>query len=401
VDNDFTNYTFAPSLFPPSTKPTPPPQTGGTGRPSARDRDCACTYRNIWLDIAFLIESSAAMTRQGLGEISGTLAGIVNEMTISQTVNQSSRIGITVYAEQPTVLSTLSSFTDADQVQSQLLSLSNTYYSDTTRPNLLSGMQTSINQFSLGGTRSWARNVLLIVATSYAAGGQLDALQLSRQFRENGGFVIVVAYQQPSEADIPDICNLASEGMCYKTGNTSKDLFHEVATALCYANCFCKTNDHQFIVNQAFYGTCLHPVAAPTTANTAERICDTEDGLLPQIYTQEKLNFITTISINQLETDQTWVGLKYNTTLNGWFWSSLEGDVIKIDDTELWDNWQPGQPNRTAGDCVQLKRYQGFQLRFQSAPCSSAATAQLKYTCQYNACDTDKFCPDASFPGSG
>jgi hypothetical protein len=87
--------------------------------------------------------------------------------------------------------------------------------------------------------------------------------------------------------------------------------------------------------------------------------------------------------------------------------------ILQIDDTVMRNYWLAGNPNRANGDCVQLKRFQvgekcfthtvpsdfqGFQLRLASAPCSSASQALLKYTCQYNACDTDKFCPDASFP---
>jgi hypothetical protein len=58
-------------------------------------------------------------------------------------------------------------------------------------------------------------------------------VQTANQFKQSGGFIIVIAYQQPNEAPIPGICRLASPGMCFITANESKNLFVDVANAFC------------------------------------------------------------------------------------------------------------------------------------------------------------------------
>jgi hypothetical protein len=63
------------------------------------------------------------------------------------------------------------------------------------------------------------------------------------------------------------------------------------------ANCFCKRNDFQFMVSRAqgnplYYGTCVHAINAPATANIAQMICATENGSLSQIYNMDKLTFL-------------------------------------------------------------------------------------------------------------
>jgi len=375
------------------TMSTPGPQ------PDTAERECACTPRNMWLDISILVESSSAMTQNGLSEISATLAAVVDEMTISQSIDQASRIAITVYSDISRPITNLASYNDALSVQMDLLSLSTSYYSDNSNPNMLSGTNDAISVFNANGNRLNTRNVLVIVASSYAGGTQTDVQQAANQFKSSNGVVVVIAYQQPNQAPIPGICNLASPGACFTVVSTDDNspLVGNLLQALCIANCFCKKNEVQYTGMAGnvttFHGSCLHPVTAPTTGNLANLTCASQASRVVQILNREKYAFVQLFALNNLGTDQSWISLYYRADLvpAGWYWTTL-GGPIAIAGSVVEENWWPGNPNRTNGDCVQLKRYTGFQLRMLSAPCSGVSYA---YSCQHYSCDTDNYCPDA------
>jgi len=370
-----------------------------TSDPSTTERECACTPTSMWLDISILFESSSAMTQNGLIEITSTIAAVVDEMNISQSVDQASRIAITVYSQSSAKISNLARYTTKEDVQADLLMLAMTQFSNSSNPNMLAGANDAIGVFTDIGNRRNTRNVLIIVASSYAGGTVTDVQQASDTFRSSNGVVLVIAYQQPNQAPIPTICNLASPGACFTIVSTddNSQLVGNLLQALCIANCFCKKNEVQFtgIANNApiSRGSCLHPVIAPTTGNLANLTCAAQSSRVVQILNQEKWAFVQSFALDNLGTDQSWIGLYYRADMApaGWYWTT-PGAPIPIAGSPVEVNWSPGNPNRTNGDCVQLKRYTGFQLRMQSAPCSGVSHA---YSCQHDSCDTDNYCPDA------
>jgi hypothetical protein len=58
-------------------------------------------------------------------------------------------------------------------------------------------------------------------------------MQAADQFKQSGGFIIVIAYQQTNQAPIPRICDLASPGMCFDNRNASVNLYSLITGALC------------------------------------------------------------------------------------------------------------------------------------------------------------------------
>jgi hypothetical protein len=320
-------------------------------------------------------------------------------MTISQSVNQTSRIAITVYSQSSAKIANLARYTTKEEVQTDLLLLAMNQFSNTSIPNMLAGANDAIGVFTDNGNRRNTRNVLIIVASSYAGGTVTDVQQASDTFRSSNGVVLVIAYQQPNQAPIPTICNLASPGACFTIVSTddNSQLVGNLLQALCIANCFCKKNEIQYtgITNNVTTsrGSCLHPVIAPTTGNLANLTCAAQSSRVVQILNQEKWAFVQSFALDNLGTDQSWIGLYYRADMApaGWYWTTL-GAPIPIAGSPVEVNWSPGNPDRTNGDCVQLKRYMGFQLRMQSAPCSGVSHA---YSCQHDSCDTDNYCPDA------
>lgn len=66
-------------------------------------------------------------------------------------------------------------------------------------------------------------------------GAVADLLQVATYFKASNGFIIVLAYQQPGSVPIPQICDLASPGMCFfaDASQSNEDLVDKILQAFC------------------------------------------------------------------------------------------------------------------------------------------------------------------------
>jgi len=349
----------------------------------------------MWLDVSILFESSKALDAAAMGEISGTFLGIFGAVTISQSLQQASHIAVNTFSPNDTVTD-LSTYQNLDDLQMRFaLIAGQTSNLDPSDPP--STLSQAIGVFDGPGRRSYARKVIIFVASSLSIGSDSDIVRLAQQFQANYGVFIVVNYVPPHLAPVPHICDLATPGMCFIVlAGATDTVVSEIQSGLCAANCFCKRNDYQYVSGTTDapieHAQCLHVVVAPTSWNAAHLICQSQNSLLTQVFDQDKMKFVTTLSMQILGSDKTFVGLKYNDTAspNDWYWETRNGFVqIAGPADTMWDS---GSPNRTLGDCVRLQAAGGFNLKFISTDCT---TDYHSYTCQYDACDTDNFCPTA------
>jgi len=359
------------------------------------NNDCACNKTNMWLDVSVLFESSNVMTSDEIQEISGTLLAVFSQMTISQTLQQASHVAVNTFAPAD-ITTDLSTYSTGDELISRFLTLN----SNMTATNTLAAAQQSIILFDGPGRRTYARKVLMLVLSSVSVGSSEDLHSLATQFKANYGVLIVINYVPRFLTQVPGICELSSPGMCFIVNAANRDdVIQDIVNSLCSANCFCKRNDYQYIsgteAQPIEHGPCIHIVGAPTSWGVAQLICKTQNSLLTQIFDQAKMDWITNLVINVIGSAQTFVGLKYDATLSpaDWYWETQNGFAQISSPADTF--WNSGSPNHTLGDCVMLQQAGGFSLKFTSTDCNNV---NLKYTCQYDTCDTNNFCPTALGP---
>lgn len=256
--------------------------------------------------------------------------------------------------------------------------------------------------FSNEGNRRYARNVLIVIASTYSVNTAADVLQLATQFKIMNGVIIVIRYQQVVSAQLDRICEIASPGMCFSNlQNTSfTNIYKQTMDALCEANCFCRRNEHPYknaTIDKNF-ATCIKPINAPDTSDAANATCHAErDSQLPPIYEREKLAFLSDIADDTLDSEPFWIGLRYFADMSqpDWYWVAMDGNLTRYRNSESDVPFALGSYNHTAGnDCALLQKNDVGAYEIHGSMCSNPAQSLHYFMCQSHACDTDNFCPD-------
>ncbi|EYC28211.1 hypothetical protein Y032_0008g42 [Ancylostoma ceylanicum] len=195
-------------------------------------------------------------------------------------------------------------------------------------------------QFQTEADRPNARNVIVLMATSYYVGGAFAPGQVAAQFKEDNGVLVVYNYVEEHGFPETELESLASPG--YFLTNTEDNNGDAIRRALCDANCFCRLG----------YDT----------------------------FGKDPLRNTPTAEFNS--GSSFWIGLK---------WEQIKQSYEWADGSALASTAQPWasspSPHQTGVDCVRVVP-QGSNLVWAPVDCRETFT----YSCEVSPCDSQTFC---------
>uniref|UniRef100_A0A1I7X289 C-type lectin domain-containing protein n=1 Tax=Heterorhabditis bacteriophora TaxID=37862 RepID=A0A1I7X289_HETBA len=235
----------------------------------------------------------------------------------------------------------------------------------------------AVNRFQSRYHRENTKQMIILVASTFNSGGWTDPTQIAEIFKEDGGVIATIAYDQIHGAVVPLLNTLATP--FYNITNTDYSS-EDLRFLLCEANCFCPKNYLPY--NMDFWGApqggCYNPITIPAINYLAVRYCSKHDNsILSIVENENKNNWLKRVFPSRTKF---WIGLKY---INGqWVWPN--GYRLN------YANWGPGEPNLQNGDCVYMRQYSGFNFAWFTDDC----TNDWNYVCQAKPCDSTNFCRD-------
>ncbi|RCN37243.1 hypothetical protein ANCCAN_16856 [Ancylostoma caninum] len=120
---------------------------------------CACTAKNLWLDIVIAIDVSAKTTGERLGQITKSITALTSQFTFDRNENRHVRLGIVTFAKETKMTETdISSFDDVIRTLERVTTTTDEV------ANLTSGLLSSKELHR--ESRSNARDVLIIYSSS-------------------------------------------------------------------------------------------------------------------------------------------------------------------------------------------------------------------------------------------
>ncbi|KAH7726109.1 CLEC-62 protein [Aphelenchoides avenae] len=386
----FVIISSAPDLC--TTTPTPP--SGNDG-----ERKCPCTASQIWLDIILVLDVSASMSQEGLAFAEGALATIFGELTVAQTLKQTSRVAIIPFSTNASVYADLNKYNDVNELMNELFEIPLQGDNDV---NLLAGLQAAEDLLQDTAKIKNRKSVVIVFTSAYRTGGYGDPQTIASQIKEDGHTLMTVAYVQNglSGDDVSKIGALASPG--YGFNSSDSNFTGNVIQGFCQTNCFCRDNwiqySSDFKTTGTRYGECLRFATADASWFAASQVCPaTAPGAyLAAEFSKEKHKFNNDYARSVWDkrgTPNYFVGLSYQSALGGYAWQQSKGQPLVPLNTNGYTAWGAGYPDNSGGkNCVKVVQY-GFTATWQNVNCYAEST---RYICQVNTCDTDNYCEDVN-----
>jgi len=339
----------------------------------------ACTGQlsRAWLDIVFLVDSSAAMTSHGVSNAEAEIKSVLHQLSPSfYDAYQHSRVGVVVYGSNATVSRPL---TTSNSVLSPLP------YLNSQDSNLASGLLTAQNLLNANPSYAHHKKVIVIQAATYRPDGENDPATVIAGFKSSGGSIITVYYQQQAGGADP-LAGVASNG--FSLTSTTDPSGTSLFNSLLHINCFC--GDFLTSLSTNSYGSpssgCVeHVVNFPADWDSAYTACVESQSLLVKAdtqATQQKLD-----SIHGLSTPY-WIGLRYDDITGNYLW-----------DDYTWLNWYNFASGQGYGALNRGKCVYSQGGKWYNAPCSGdqAGTNFRYYFCQSAPCATNNDCFNGQF----
>ncbi|GMR45262.1 hypothetical protein PMAYCL1PPCAC_15457, partial [Pristionchus mayeri] len=326
---------------------------------------CNGEIDRVWLDVVFLVDSSAGMTEHGLRKADAFLRSVMRQMTIGEDTFQESRVGIITYAAEAHVVRDLSR---SDNSSSSLP------YSGDEEANLFGAFSSALEMFDNSTSSVHRKRAIVIAASTYTEDGPEDATQVAEQFKIAGGSVVTIDYRV-AHSGLSPLASLASNGFAF----TNDDL--EVANlfnSLLHVNCFCPVDRHG--ATSTSYGSpdggCFDDENIQADWELASELCHEEGGYLVKIDSDEKQK-----TMDNLASSPYWIGLRFNDARNRFFWQ----DWSQMNYTR----WAPSQPDLSLGECAFSRGSHWY-----SAPCTGdkRGLADHVYFCEVKPCSANTDC---------
>ncbi|VDO59991.1 unnamed protein product [Haemonchus placei] len=278
--------------------PTEAPETSSssgpampTSIPNVEGTPCACNYSTSWNDVMLVFESTESTTEHGLQEMLAYVQSNLfrfNILPYPSSNQLSTRIGVVVYGLTAHLYAPLGSLTYNEFLNIQSLP----YYGDQI-VNLEDALRMAALQFQTEMDRSNSRNVIVLFATSYSAGGAFNPAQVADQFKEDNGVLVVYNYVEEHGFPEPRLKDIASPG--YFLSSQTDLEGNGISEALCSANCFCRQGYDPFQVNaprNTPSGGCYSVKQAQTTYSLATSRCRMEGGVVALAKTRNQTEYL-------------------------------------------------------------------------------------------------------------
>nr|CDJ90542.1 von Willebrand factor and C-type lectin domain containing protein [Haemonchus contortus] len=365
--------TEAPVTYSPSGPALP------TSIPNVEGTPCACNYSTSWNDVMLVFESTESTTEHGLQEMLAYVQSNLfrfNILPYPSSNQLSTRIGVVVYGLTAHLYAPLGSLTYNEFLNIQSLP----YYGDSI-VNLEDALRMAALQFQTEMDRSNSRNVIILLATSYSAGGAFNPKQVADQFKEDNGVLVVYNYAEEHGFPEPKLQDIASPG--YFLSSQTDLVGNGISEALCSANCFCRQGYDPFQVNAPRNipsGGCYSTKQAQTTYSLAASRCRTEGGVVALAKTRNQTEYL---DIKFVTDSSFWIGLKWDQLSQTYKWA--DGSTLLPESQQ----WISSAPHQTGVDCVRVAP-QGAELVWIAADCRQS----FVYSCEIAACDSETLCTE-------
>ncbi|VDL74876.1 unnamed protein product [Nippostrongylus brasiliensis] len=316
--------TLPPNQIVPSTTPSPANKVEG--------RQCVCNYSTSWNDVMLVFEATSSTTQAGLQELC-------------------TRIGIIVYGLTAHLFAPLGSLSTDELLRITTLP----YYGDDVA-NLEDALRMAVLQFQTEMDRSNARNVIVLMATSFYTGGAFVPGQVADQFKADNGVLVVYNYVEQHGFPEARLKSIASPG--YFLSSADDLLGNGISEALCSANCFCRLGYDAFRVDplrSTPTAGCYSGKQTQTNNVLASNRCRAEGGYIANAKTYNQTDYLGTITFFQLSV--------FN------------------------QQWLSSGSHETGVDCVRVAP-QGAEFVWIPADCRQS----FAYSCEISPCDSETLC---------
>ncbi|KAK6043347.1 von Willebrand factor type A domain protein, partial [Cooperia oncophora] len=246
----------------------PSDPTMPTSIPNVEGSPCACNYSTSWNDVMFVFESTESTTMNGLQEMLAHVQSNLYKFNILPypSSNQlSTRIGVVVYGLTAHLYAPLGSLT-----RDQFLDIKTLPYYGGEIANLEDALRMAALQFQTEMDRSNSRNVIVLSATSYSAGGVFNPKQVADQFKEDNGVLVVYNYVEEHGFPESNLETIASPGYFL---STLTDLEGDG-------------------ISQALCSGCYSVKQAEATYTLAASRCRTEGGVVALAKTRNQTDYL-------------------------------------------------------------------------------------------------------------
>ncbi|TKR78244.1 hypothetical protein L596_019083 [Steinernema carpocapsae] len=362
---------------------------------ATEDRECACTYSKIWLDIVLVIDVSKSMS-EGLSSVAADLFSMFGQMEVSQKNGQYSRVALVSAGENATTVSDLNTYQNIDDLNQDLVALQVGKDKDV---NVQAGLNAASEILKTTGNQRARKQVILLYTSAYNQGGYKDPLETATQLKDSGVSIITAAYVKADEStDVLKIGELATPSLNF-TNIDSTGVVAEIMNSYCQVNCFCRSNWAQFAdkynsLGAHRFGVCLKFIGMPASWYAANAIGCRNKGsgaYLATEFSAKKHTFNKAYYADmnrQIGNRNYHIGLRKNHPSDtSYVWVQGTSKDLKLDPNG-YKKWAPGMPNISIGECVSVKKT-GFLSMWANTNCY---TDIQNYLCESVSCDTDNFC---------
>uniref|UniRef100_A0A9J2PY28 VWFA domain-containing protein n=1 Tax=Ascaris lumbricoides TaxID=6252 RepID=A0A9J2PY28_ASCLU len=257
-------------------------------------RECGCNYRNTWLDLIFIVDSSKGVNEQDF------------YASFDKNVDAAEAMRSVKYLKS-----------DQVNLRDALVKAQN-IIADEQRPNV----QKVVVIFS-------SKDEPCYYQQSMKAAKLVDenACRIAANLRENNNIILTVRLKFDGTERFP-ILKIASD--CYSLDfdiNFSQNFIN----AICRANCYCLKPYVQFTDQCTEYGECVYQHGQPLGYLTARQTCSTYNATIADVLSKEKDIFLSNMQ-EKLSYNPYWIGVE-NTATSGYTWST--GIVVSFIATSL------------------------------------------------------------------
>uniref|UniRef100_A0A7I4YG01 C-type lectin n=1 Tax=Haemonchus contortus TaxID=6289 RepID=A0A7I4YG01_HAECO len=336
---------------------------------------CKCNLKTVWLDVFLLMDASIMMGRNGISSATDFIVSAFGKLTVGQAEKFQTRLGVISYASRVKLIADLNKYTSTeDLLDLEIQPLNET---DT---NIDGAIRLARERFASPSHRRAARQVIIIVGSTYAPTVYEEPTRVAKEFRADGGTIITIEYLQGTVKRIPMFKKLASPNYRLFNYRDGKQLrAQELRQLLCKANCFCKRKWVPYSKDKwnAPRGECYVPVKISSTQMLASRTCQRKnDGILAVDENIEKDAFLTKLVPPNRNF---WLGLQLKG--NQWMWP--DGNSVGS-----FTKWAKNHPT-DKGECVYMQKNANNETSWFSDNCDN----NYFHICQMKPCDSTKYCP--------
>uniref|UniRef100_A0A0K0EV07 C-type lectin domain-containing protein n=1 Tax=Strongyloides venezuelensis TaxID=75913 RepID=A0A0K0EV07_STRVS len=347
--------------------------------------ECSSNISNLYLDIAFVFDSSYGSDEQGFNGQLLSISGFLGKGFLIQqgAKTQSTRVSYITMANKVVTFSNLTTYNSVDEARSGLLDLS--YYANKgPNENIYEGLMEAYNQLNDFGRDGYKKLIVLFTSftkidcdSEMSNGNSSNTKNPCRAADSIKGhnIDILIINLNYHDSPPPEIKHIASPNYDIPNDN---NLLQNLIKLSTYSNCNCPSRYTQFgDVSINFKGrTCGYYEDTPTYYYVLTEKIKGDNSRLVEIRSERKQNFTKSLCGD----DDCFFGLNQLKKKGQWEW---DGSDTEFDPKEF-DNFDPDQEK--VDGCGYIGNATG---KWYSTDCYNT---EKSYIYEIIACDTENFC---------